>query len=528
MLPDPLAPPPPPPARRLNRAVWMVAALVVLVTLCAVLFVGGPRGRRPATPAARPLAGGAPEFLEHPPAPLPAAPATPAMPPRSAAEEAYLEGLLRRQLAAPTGAGGAGGMAGEAPPLLPQEPAASDAQAAADEPWGGGRGPGRAAGGAAGSGAAAGAGAGTVRDSRREAFLRALQAPLSRMAPVAPAAPVATAAGEGSAAARQARLGSDLLAGLAWPATAAGSGQAGALPQGVGEVGERGRPGLAWSAGERPGAGGLAAGERLAAAGLAGAGGGALAAVPGGSLVGSGSERFAGAGGGAAGDRFAAFTAGAARLPGVDLPTRFHPAPDPWTVSAGTLIQALLLNEVNSDLPGNLLAQVSRNVYDFRQRVVLLPQGTRLLGRYDNQVAVGQRRLLVAWTRLVLPDGASYELPGLPGTSAAGAAGLPARVNNHVLRVFGDAVLLSLLSAGAELSQPQRTGFAVAPGTGAVAAAALGQELSSVGLELLRRNIAIQPTLHLPAATALTVFVNGDLHLGGRPEATAEGGGDEP
>jgi type IV secretory pathway VirB10-like protein len=197
-------------------------------------------------------------------------------------------------------------------------------------------------------------------------------------------------------------------------------------------------------------------------------------------------------------------------------PAVFHPAAASTTLAAGTLIPALLETEVNSDLPGPLLAQVSRDVYDFHQQSVLVPRGTRLLGRYDNQIAVGQQRMLVAWTRLTFPDGSGFDLPGLPTSDAGGAAGLGAHVENHLLRVFGDAFLLSLLAAGADLSQPQNRNLSLAPSAGSVASAAVGQELANVGLQLLRRDLSIQPTLRLAAGTRFVVFVNGDLPLNRR------------
>jgi type IV secretion system protein VirB10 len=217
---------------------------------------------------------------------------------------------------------------------------------------------------------------------------------------------------------------------------------------------------------------------------------------------------------GAAGDVFAASGAG-------DGLTSRAQEKRP-VLPAGTVVPALLLTEVNSDLPGPLMAQVSRDVYDLRQRGVVLARGARLLGRYENQVAVGQRRLLVAWTRLQLLDGTLIELPGLPGADRGGAAGLPARVQNHLLRVFGDAVLLSLLSVGADLSQPPSRSLVVTPSAGSVAGAAVGQQLSEAGTQLLRRDLSIQPTLRLPAGTPLTVFVNADLPL---PASTAGAAG---
>jgi type IV secretion system protein VirB10 len=184
-------------------------------------------------------------------------------------------------------------------------------------------------------------------------------------------------------------------------------------------------------------------------------------------------------------------------------------------LDAGSLIPAVLVTGINSDLPGDLVAQVSRDVFDSRaQRRVLIPRGSRLLGRYQNQVAAGQNRLLVAWDRLIFPDGASLRFPGLPGISLSGEAGLPGSIDNHLRSVFGSAVLLSLLGAGVQLSQPQQSatlGQAVSPAQ--VSAAALGQELSTVATEILRRRIAIAPTLRIPSGTEFEVLVHADLPL---------------
>jgi type IV secretion system protein VirB10 len=184
-------------------------------------------------------------------------------------------------------------------------------------------------------------------------------------------------------------------------------------------------------------------------------------------------------------------------------------------LDAGSLIPAVLATGINSDLPGDLVAQISRDVYDSRtERRVLIPRGSRLLGRYQNQVAAGQHRLLVAWDRLLFPDGTSLRFPGLPGTSGAGEAGLPGSVDNHLPTVFGSALLLSLLSAGVQLSQPQESAtFGQAASTRQIGAAALGQELSTVSTELLRRRLAIAPTLRIPSGTEFQVFVRADLDL---------------
>ena len=110
-------------------------------------------------------------------------------------------------------------------------------------------------------------------------------------------------------------------------------------------------------------------------------------------------------------------------------------------------MEAYLLTAIHSDLPGEALAQVSRDVYDSQtQQVLLIPKGSRLVGTYDNQVAVGQGRLLVAWTRLVFPDGRSVRLPGLSSKDPAGASGLTGQVNRHRWRAFGNAVMLGVVS----------------------------------------------------------------------------------
>ncbi len=197
------------------------------------------------------------------------------------------------------------------------------------------------------------------------------------------------------------------------------------------------------------------------------------------------------------------------------LPVTLDPPLSPTQLDAGSLIPAVLATGINSDLPGDLVAQVSHDVYDSRtERQVLIPKGSRLLGRYQNQVAAGQQRLLVAWDRLLFPDGTSLRFPGLPGISNSGEAGLPGSVDDHLGTVFGSALLLSLLSAGAQLSQPQESAtFGQAASTRQVGAAALGQELSTVGAELLRRRLAIAPTLRIPSGTEFQVFVRADLAL---------------
>jgi type IV secretion system protein VirB10 len=194
--------------------------------------------------------------------------------------------------------------------------------------------------------------------------------------------------------------------------------------------------------------------------------------------------------------------------------TRVHlePAGSPYTLRAGSVIPGLLVTGITSDLPGDLVGQVSRDVYDSRtQRILLIPKGARLLGTYDNQIAAGEGRLLVAWTRLILPDGRSLRLPGLALKDLAGQTGAQDRVDTHWQRVFGKALLLSAISAGAQLSQPPQASVFAPPSAGQVAAGALGQELSNVALEILRRGMDLPPTITIRPGHPFNVFLNGDL-----------------
>lgn len=193
-----------------------------------------------------------------------------------------------------------------------------------------------------------------------------------------------------------------------------------------------------------------------------------------------------------------------------------QPAATAWALHAGTMLPAMLITGINSNLPGEIIAQVSRNVYDSGQRVVLIPRGSRLIGRYDSQLALGQNRLLVAWTRLILPDGRSLALPGLGSKDTQGASGIQDRTNNHYRRVYGNALLLSVIGAGAQLSQARQDagpyGYG-APSVAQVGAAAVGQQLSSVALEVIRRNMDVRPTVEIRQGMPFNVFLTTDLTL---------------
>lgn len=185
----------------------------------------------------------------------------------------------------------------------------------------------------------------------------------------------------------------------------------------------------------------------------------------------------------------------------------------PYQIMAGTIIPATLVTGINSDLPGEVVAQVTRNVYDTQQRHLLIPAGSKVLGKVDNQVGLGQARVNIAWHRIIFPNNASLALPGFGGVDGQGAAGIRDRVNNHYGRTYLNALLLSAITAGAQLSQPQGGGVFAQPSPGQVAAGALGQQMGEVSSEAIRRNMQVGPTLEVRPGFRFSIFVSRDLVL---------------
>jgi type IV secretion system protein TrbI len=193
--------------------------------------------------------------------------------------------------------------------------------------------------------------------------------------------------------------------------------------------------------------------------------------------------------------------------------SRFVQMPDsPYQVMAGTVIAAALITGIKSDLPGDVIATVTEPVYDSATgQHVLIPQGSRLLGRYSSQVSYGQSRVQVVWQRVILPDTSSFQLDNLVGSDTAGYAGLEDCVDWHWDRIVAGAAMTSLLGIGAELAAPaNRT-----DGDRVIIAGrdSLQDTVNQVGQEVTRRNLDIQPTLTQRPGLPLRVIVNRDLVL---------------
>lgn len=168
---------------------------------------------------------------------------------------------------------------------------------------------------------------------------------------------------------------------------------------------------------------------------------------------------------------------------------------------------------VRSDLPGQITAQVTESVYDTPTgRARLIPQGARLIGTYDSQVAFGQSRVLLVWTRLIMPNGRSIVLERQPGADAAGYSGLYDEVDNHWKELLGAAALSTLLAVGTEVNSGTD-----ANGTNGGLLQALrrgaGDSFNQTGQQLVRRNLNVQPTLTIRPGFPVRVIVNRDLVL---------------
>jgi hypothetical protein len=172
----------------------------------------------------------------------------------------------------------------------------------------------------------------------------------------------------------------------------------------------------------------------------------------------------------------------------------------------------VLITGIRSDLPGQITAQVTENIFDTPTgRAKLVPQGARLIGIYDSQVAFGQSRVLLVWTRLIMPNGRSIVLERLQGADAGGYSGLEDEVDNHWAELFKAALLSTILGVGAELGSGADTGSNT--GINQALRLSAANSLNQIGQQVVRRNLNIQPTLTIRPGYPVRVIVNRDLVL---------------
>jgi type IV secretory pathway VirB10-like protein len=180
----------------------------------------------------------------------------------------------------------------------------------------------------------------------------------------------------------------------------------------------------------------------------------------------------------------------------------------PFILQAGAVIPAALITGIRSDLPGQISAQVTQNVFDSPTgRILLIPQGARLVGEYDSEVVAGQSRVLLTWDRLILPGGRSIRLERQPGADASGMAGLEDKVDNHWGRMLRAALISSLLGVGTELVSSGDSDLVRALRAG------VQDGTNEAGRRVVERELSVPPTLTVRPGFAFRVIVTRDLIL---------------
>lgn len=192
----------------------------------------------------------------------------------------------------------------------------------------------------------------------------------------------------------------------------------------------------------------------------------------------------------------------------------------PYELRAGFVLPATLISGINSELPGQIVAQVAQGVYDTATgKHLLVPQGSRLIGSYSSDVQYGQARVLVAWQRIVFPDGKAMDIGAMPGADSAGYSGFNDQVNNHYVRLFASAILMSGVTAGISYSQTPVSSTTGVDGETLTRTSAarnalsesLGQQLGQVTAQMIAKNLSIAPTLEIRPGYRFNVVVTKDM-----------------
>jgi type IV secretion system protein VirB10 len=171
-----------------------------------------------------------------------------------------------------------------------------------------------------------------------------------------------------------------------------------------------------------------------------------------------------------------------------------------------------MISGINSELPGQIVAQVSQDVFDTPTgRHRLIPQGSKLVGRYGHQVVMGQSRVLVAWQRITFPDGKVFDIGSMEGADSAGYAGFSDQVNRHYVRLFGSAILMSAIISGVTSSQVDPSNDPFGSSNQATLSQSLATQLGEVATKMIERNMDMAPTLKIRPGYRFNVMAVKDL-----------------
>lgn len=196
------------------------------------------------------------------------------------------------------------------------------------------------------------------------------------------------------------------------------------------------------------------------------------------------------------------------------LPNRVVPQQSSYELKRGSVIPATLITGINSDLPGRITAQVSQNVYDTATgHRLLIPQGTKLFGRYDSKVSFGQSRVLVVWTDIIFPNGSTLQIGGMAGTDAQGYGGFPDKVDRKWLQTFGSAILIAVIGTGIDMAAPESSTLATQDTASDAARRNFAETFGRVADRTIQRNMDVQPTLEIRPGYKFNVLVDQDIIL---------------
>lgn len=187
----------------------------------------------------------------------------------------------------------------------------------------------------------------------------------------------------------------------------------------------------------------------------------------------------------------------------------------PLVIQAGFIIPGVMISGINSDLPGPIVGQVRQDVYDsITGQHLLIPAASKLFGTYDSQVVAGEERVLIAWNYIKFPDGSTLNLNNMPGADQTGMAGFNDQVDNHYFRTFGQALLLSALSAGMQIGMQPRAGSANGQLSATqIAAAATSMQFGMLGMQAARRGMNAAPTMVIRPGFLFNIMVTKDIIL---------------
>ncbi|UGA48862.1 IncP-type conjugal transfer protein TrbI (plasmid) [Bradyrhizobium barranii subsp. apii] len=194
------------------------------------------------------------------------------------------------------------------------------------------------------------------------------------------------------------------------------------------------------------------------------------------------------------------------------LPNQVVPPRSYYELKRGSVIPATLITGINSDLPGRITAQVSQNVFDSATGYrLLIPQGTKLMGRYDSKISFGQSRVLVIWTDIIFPNGSTLQIGGMAGTDAEGYGGFTDQVDNHYFKTFGSAILLAIIGTGMDMAAPQSSTLATQQTASDAARRNFAETFGRVAERTINKNLDVQPTLEIRPGYQFNVLVDQDI-----------------